>query len=278
MNKMRGRKVVTSVVALGLSLCGQAWAQGAPKPAPAPAPAPVKPAPAPAKPAPAPAKPVPAPAPAAPPPAVAPAPAPGPVAPAPGAPAPAPAPPPPPADMAPPAPMPPPPPAETPPPPPPPAPPVEAQPEVAPPADPEPDLPPAESYSETGDAWYDLIEFSAFVDAYLGFNFNFPKPQFGKNTLRAHDSSNGFSLAWAGVNASYPADPVGGTLSLRFGPSARQLGTSCLEDDVSKSHCDTGFGLENVKQGFVSWRPGGAESPVTLDLGKFDTPFGAEVA
>ena len=41
---MRRRTVVTSVIALGFSLSGQALAQGAPKPAPAPA----KPAPAPA--------------------------------------------------------------------------------------------------------------------------------------------------------------------------------------------------------------------------------------
>jgi len=160
----------------------------------------------------------------------------------------------------------------------PPAPPVDAQPVEPPGADAEPDLPPAEPYTETGDAWYDVIEFSAFVDAYANLNFNFPKPQYGKNTLRAHDLSNGFALSWVGVNASYPADPVGATLSLRFGPTARQLGTSCLEDDPSKSHCDSGFGLENVKQGFASWKPGGADSAITLDIGKFDTPFGVEVA
>jgi hypothetical protein len=33
-----------------------------------------------------------------------------------------------------------------------------------------------------------------------------------------------------------------------------------------------------VKQGFVSWKPGGGDGPVTIDLGKFDTPFGVEVA
>ncbi|HKY35659.1 MAG TPA: outer membrane beta-barrel protein, partial [Polyangiaceae bacterium] len=175
-------------------------------------------------------------------------------------------------------PVPPPAPAPTPPLEPPPAPPVDAQPVEPPGADPEPDLPPAEAYAEAGDAWYDTIEFSAFVDAYASFNFNFPKPQFGKNTLRAHDQNNGFSLSWVGVNASYPADPVGATLSLRFGPTARQLGTSCLEDDPSKPNCDSGFGLENVKQGFASWKPGGADSAITLDFGKFDTPFGVEVA
>ena len=253
---MRGRKVVTSVLALGLSLSGQVLAQGAPKPAPVkPAPAPV---PAPVAPPPGAVAPAPAPAP---PPAVAPAPVPGPVAPAP-APMPPPA-----GDVAPPAPPPEPAPALPPP--------VTASPVQAPSVDPEPDLPAPESYSEGGDAWYDLIEFSAFVDAYASFNYNFPKPQTGKNRLRAHDQSNGFSLAWVGVNASYPADPVGGTISLRFGPSAHQIAAGCLSVE---SPCDSGVGLENVKQGFVSWKPGGADSSITLDLGKFDTPFGLEVA
>ncbi|MES1185418.1 MAG: outer membrane beta-barrel protein, partial [Myxococcales bacterium] len=257
---MRRRSVVTSVITLGLALSGHASAQGAPKPAPAPA----KPAPAPA-PAP-PAAPVaPAPAPA-PPAAITPAPAP--------TPPPAPLAPPPPADAAPPPPSPPPAAMPMEPAPPPPA--MGAPLPEATSADPEPDLPPAETYSEGGDSWYDSIEFSAFADAYASVNYNFPKPQFGRNVLRAHDYSNGFALSWVGVNASYPADPVGATVSLRFGPTARQIGNGCPADD--KSHCDSGEGLENVKQAFASWKPGGADSMFTLDLGKFETPYGAEVS
>jgi hypothetical protein len=157
-----------------------------------------------------------------------------------------------------------------------PAPPMDAAPVEVPPADAESDLPPPETYSEGGDSWYDSIEFSAFVDAYFGLNYNFAKPQYGKNVLRAHDYANGFAVSWVGVNASYPADPVGATVSLRFGPTAHQIAASCLGDD--KGHCDSGEGLENVKQAFASWKPAGADSMFTLDLGKFDTPFGAEVA
>jgi hypothetical protein len=173
--------------------------------------------------------------------------------------------------------MPPPPPADAPPPPEPaPAlpPPATIQAEPAPSVDPEPDLPPAESYSEGGDAWYDLIDFSAFVDTYASFNYNFPKPQSGKNRLRQFDTSNGFALSWVGVNASYPADPVGATISLRFGPTANAIAAGCF----SAGSCDSDYGLSNVKQGFVSWKPGGADSSITLDIGKFDTPFGVEVA
>jgi hypothetical protein len=128
--------------------------------------------------------------------------------------------------------------------------------------------------------WYDAIEFRAFVDAYYSQNLNFPKPQTGANgSTRAYDTENGFALAWAGVDASYPADPVGGMLSLRLGPSAQRIGRSCLTaSDDPPGTCDDSVGLSNVKQAFGSWRPGGAGSPVELSLGKFDTIYGAEVA
>jgi len=143
-------------------------------------------------------------------------------------------------------------------------------------ADPELDLPPPASYVEGGDAWYDAVEFSAFIDAYLSVNYNLPKPQTGLNGQRAHDTANGFALSWAGVNASYPADPVGATLSLRFGPTAEQIAGGCFGPTTTA--CDSEFGLEFLKQGFASWKPGGADSKVTLDFGKFDTPYGVEVS
>jgi hypothetical protein len=128
--------------------------------------------------------------------------------------------------------------------------------------------------------WYDEIEFSAFVDGYLSVNYDFPKPQTGANGVtRAYDTENGFALAWAGIDATYPSDPVGGTLSLRLGPSAQRIGRSCLTSaDDPPGVCDDAVGLSNVKQAFGSWRPGGAGSPVELSLGKFDTIYGAEVA
>jgi hypothetical protein len=196
-----------------------------------------------------------------------------------------------PAPVPPPAPEPaaPPPPADAAPPPPPPAPaplPVEPAPAPAPenlppPADPEPDLPPADANADADAdgsySWYDAIEFSAFVDAYASVNYNFPKPQYGRNSpLRPFDTTNGFALSWVGVNASYPADPVGATISLRFGPTANAIGASCVSDD--KSSCDSANGLQYVKQAFASWKPGGADSMFQLDFGKFDTPYGVEVA
>jgi hypothetical protein len=119
--------------------------------------------------------------------------------------------------------------------------------------------------------WYDAIEFRGFVDGYLSLNWGFPKPQGGANAItRAYDTSNGFALSWVGIDATYPAEPVGGTLSLRFGPTAERIAGGCISGT-----CDAAVGLSNVKQAFASWRPWSA---VQLDFGKFDTIYGAEVA
>jgi hypothetical protein len=150
---------------------------------------------------------------------------------------------------------------------PPPAPPAAPPPEVmAPPPPPEPKTP-----------WYDALSFGAFVDAYAAADFNFPKGQEGgawrQNPIRAYDVANGFALAWVGLDLAYEADPVGGTLQLRFGPEAELIGNACVG-----GRCDSENGLSNVKQAYATWRPGGAISGFALDIGKFDTPYGAEVA
>ena len=126
--------------------------------------------------------------------------------------------------------------------------------------------------------WYDAFDVRLFADAYFNWNYNAPKASVGQaltsgnDVIRAFDSANGFSLAWAGLDISHAAEPIGGALSLRFGPAARRYNSSCA------GTCDAGYGLENVKQAYASWRPGGDGSKVTIDFGKFDTIFGAEVA
>lgn len=144
-------------------------------------------------------------------------------------------------------------------------------PPAAPPAEPAPAPAAVEPAAAAPDAapaaksWYDAIKFNAFVDGYAAINYNFPKPQSGKNAFRGYDVNNGFSLAWAGLNASYDPDPVGGTISLRFGPSATIYSGADNET----------VGLQYLKQAFASWKPMDA---LQLDFGKFDTIFGAEVA
>jgi hypothetical protein len=148
-------------------------------------------------------------------------------------------------------------------------------PELPPPASAEPAHTESEEAPPAADEdWYDAFDVRVFADAYYSLNYNFPKPQVGGNdVVRAFDSANGFSLAWAGLDISHAADPVGGMLAVRFGPAAKRYNSSCLS-----GKCDADYGLENIKQAFASWRPGGEGSPVSIDFGKFDTIYGAEVA
>ncbi|MEI9952050.1 MAG: outer membrane beta-barrel protein [Pseudomonadota bacterium] len=137
-----------------------------------------------------------------------------------------------------------------------------------PPAHAEPALPEAAAV-----AWYDSFDLRVFADSYFSLNYNSPKPQSGGNgVIRAFDTSNGFAVAWAGLDIAHAPEPIGGTLSLRFGPSAQRYNSSCA------GKCDADYGLEYVKQAYASFRPGGKDSPITLDFGKFDTIYGAEVA
>ena len=134
---------------------------------------------------------------------------------------------------------------------------------------------PSETFPPTPEEdWYESFDVRLFADGYFGWNYNSPKPQTrGNDVIRAYDTANGFALSWAGLDISHAAEPIGGTLALRFGPSAKRYNSSCLS-----GKCDADYGLENIKQAFATWRPGGGSSPVTIDFGKFDTIYGAEVA
>jgi hypothetical protein len=124
----------------------------------------------------------------------------------------------------------------------------------------------------------DKVTADAFADAYYSFNANMPKPAAtlylygvpgagaGGNSYRAFDVAQGFALNWIGVNATYAADPIGATIGLRMGPGAiiYSNGTS-----------DATAGLQFVKQAYSTWKP---SDKVTLDFGKWDQPFGSEVA
>jgi len=92
----------------------------------------------------------------------------------------------------------------------------------------------------------------------------------GNNLGRAFDVSNGFAMHWAGVNVSYPADPVGGHRR----PSLRS-GCHHLHGLLAPGS-DSAVGLQYVSRHSYPGSLGGGQ--VQLDLGKFDTWIGAEVA
>ncbi|MBV1858881.1 MAG: porin [Nannocystaceae bacterium] len=117
-----------------------------------------------------------------------------------------------------------------------------------------------------GAKWTDKGSVSAFADAYAGVNMLMPSPATA-NSLRAFDTNNGFSLHWAGIDAEYDGDVVGGAVSLRLGPSATAYAGS-----------DASISLQYVKQAYARWKPKSAKGRLSVDLGKFDTLYGAEVA
>lgn len=78
-------------------------------------------------------------------------------------------------------------------------------------------------------------------------------------------TNNGFNLHWLGVDASYDVGDFAATGSLRFGTAVPIYFGSNRSD----------LGTDNLTQAYVSWRP---TSALNLDLGQFNTIYGAEVA
>jgi hypothetical protein len=129
--------------------------------------------------------------------------------------------------------------------------------------------------------WYDKFSGDAFVDAYGSVNWNFPKPQGTVtgappiNFLHSYDVAQGFALSWIGLNGSYAADPIGGTISLRFGPSAAVYGAAgSLAASPGLASSDNTIGMQNVRQAYATLKP---IDKLTLDFGKYDQPYGSEV-
>jgi hypothetical protein len=110
-----------------------------------------------------------------------------------------------------------------------------------------------------------VVDMSAFVDFYYGYNFNKSDP-----ALRTFDvAHNAFSLAVAEVDLERTptaGSRIGGRVDLAFGSNA----------DIVSSF-EPGSGDEtfrNLQQAYISVM---ANDQLTVDFGKFVTPHGAEV-
>jgi hypothetical protein len=126
--------------------------------------------------------------------------------------------------------------------------------------------PPAEEpAAEEEGSWSDALSLGMFVDTYYNFDFNRPDLQ-SANSLghNPYVRTNGFALAFLGLDAAYSLGDVGAVTSLRFGPGASPL----------IGQTDTGIGLDNIWQAYLTYAP--AEG-LTLDMGQFATIYGAEV-
>ncbi len=130
------------------------------------------------------------------------------------------------------------------------------------------DAPPADEGAAAEDE-ESPVDFMLFVDAYGGWQTaqaGTPVPFHRAYALNSPEfvNENGFSLSFAGLDVSYDGGQLGATASLRFGPSV-----------VLFHGNDPFFGIDNIVQAFVTWKP---VDGLALDLGQFGTIYGAEVA
>jgi Putative beta-barrel porin-2, OmpL-like. bbp2 len=112
--------------------------------------------------------------------------------------------------------------------------------------------------------------FSGFVDTYYGYNFNQPQSQ--TNTLRSFDGpSNQFALNLIELNLDKPPDPTNSRLGYHIGLGIGQA------MNVVNSTDPAGLGFaQYLKEAYISYlAPVG--KGLQMDVGKFVTPYGAEV-
>lgn len=133
--------------------------------------------------------------------------------------------------------------------------------------------------AEEAGSWADGLKFNIFADAFYQQDWNFPDNPADTAAVahRDYNYTDGFGLAFAGIDAAYAREHVGATVSLRFGPGAeRYLIGEQLRAGANPSTFGGGTpALAALKQAFGSIMP--TES-LTFDVGLFDTIYGAEVA
>ncbi len=97
----------------------------------------------------------------------------------------------------------------------------------------------------------------AFASGYYLFNGHIETGSYNSIGY-PYVQNQGFGVTFAGLDGSYDGETMGVTVNLRFGPGAPLLSP-----------------LAPIKQAFATWK---ATESLALDLGFFDTVFGAEVA
>lgn len=114
-------------------------------------------------------------------------------------------------------------------------------------------------------SWLDNFSANLAVDGFYMADWNAPaNPQAAMNVPhRAFDFTQGFALAFGIVDVAYETENFGATINLRFGKGA----------DLLIGQSDPYFSI--LKQAYATWKP---TDSITLDLGQFDTIYGAEVA
>jgi hypothetical protein len=116
------------------------------------------------------------------------------------------------------------------------------------------------------ETFFSGVTFSGLIDAYYEFNFN--RPSTRENALRNFDiRHNQFSLNLLELAMERKAEPLGFRVDLNFGDAAKMASAS--EPGGANLY-------QFLQQAYISYKAPVAKG-LTVDLGKFVTPLGAEV-
>jgi hypothetical protein len=123
---------------------------------------------------------------------------------------------------------------------------------------------PAPAAAAAPKAWYEALKLEGMVDGYYSYRFQGGVTD-RVNELRAFDNQNHtFTVGYAKVALSMPAEPAGFRVDLGFGPTADLAATDLGTPEVFK----------HIQQAYASAK---LFDKLTIDLGKFVTSAGAEV-
>lgn len=133
-------------------------------------------------------------------------------------------------------------------------------------------------------SWTDRLTYNIFADTFYMVDWNRPDVATAATSVphRGYEYTDGFGLAFAGVDAMYMGDHFGATVSLRYGVGATRyliggvLGGDLTDPTMAASVPAGAVGaLSSLKQAYGSIMP---TDSLTIDIGLFDTIYGAEVA
>lgn len=135
-----------------------------------------------------------------------------------------------------------------------------------PPPAPEPEPEPvAEEAEEEESSFMDNVTWQAFATGYYQFDVERVPNGGGEPAHRGYARNHGFGVPFVGADFSYAGEHGGVTVNLRFGEGAPLLIAGAQNYAL----------INNLKQGYASWF---ASDSLSIDLGFFDTIYGAEVA
>ncbi|MCB9660352.1 MAG: outer membrane beta-barrel protein [Sandaracinaceae bacterium] len=135
----------------------------------------------------------------------------------------------------------------------------------APPPPPEPVAEEVAEEEEEEGSIMDNVTWQAFATAYYQFDVERVPNGGGEPAHRGYARNHGFGVPFVGGDFAYAGEHGGVTINLRFGEAAPLLIAGAQNYPL----------ISNVKQAYASWF---ASESLSVDVGFFDTIYGAEVA